>query len=839
MPTHLPRRSAPHTSEQGQVIVIFALLLPVLLALGGIVIGIGNWYTHTKHLQTKVDASALAGGGVWGFPCGADVDARIEEEARRFVGPHTKADGTQYLATTLNPQVGGVSANEIHAVLNGTTYYDDDSNPNPLDRNDPAPNSSICASKFLDVKATEDNSFPLFSLLPVFPDLKRKARVRIEQAADFGGLLPIAVRVPTPVSAAAIFVNEEPGPGYGSVLGTAYMRQMCNPPAEPTCLTNIPSGLAQWTTNGATGSANWARIAVGAQVGVVVALSFRRACSNPPGPAGGGQCFDIDFTKPSLDTVDEMCNQGSGAGIVQCFYGTGSGSSQVFQSGLQFIHGYQNVTVGANEVPRVESVWLDGATGTNCFNGGYFSAPVANDCTGTLHVALETGGLPSDDVNVKYGIVYGNTSPAGDSCLDGQNRPNCDLAQGSLTATVNFDRRYARHAIALRVRVKDTTIGTGPGATNCGNNFSATCQWFFVADGVPRTNWPNNGNQVRNLVFSNPVQRGFMGNIDRSGPLKYLQLWADTNLDGTADAGFGETGPAASVETGTRQFQVDLGLQGAVAKTQDEVPIQLNIGATSQSSVLDCDPDISNLKDEIVQGCGPDRDPIYAKHSFDYTPYCPTWNGINNFFALPKPAPWDQDWPPFRCVATQTASAPNQVIQGLNERLFGDPTNPSCPSDTAAFRAGRNYWHDANNAYVDPVLGEDYYTFARPSRGHGNLLRNDDPRYVLLFMTPYNSFTGNGNEIYPIVLIGAFYITGYGQILGNGTLINEDPCTDGNSDPRPGTGNKPPPDLDTSNSNAVAWGHFVTPVNLGTSSGSTGVECREGGFDPCVAVLVE
>ena len=48
--------------ERGQVVVLVALLLPMLLTLGALVIGVGNWYTHAKHLQTKVDAAAFAGG---------------------------------------------------------------------------------------------------------------------------------------------------------------------------------------------------------------------------------------------------------------------------------------------------------------------------------------------------------------------------------------------------------------------------------------------------------------------------------------------------------------------------------------------------------------------------------------------------------------------------------------------------------------------------------------------------------------------------------------------------------------------------------------------------------
>ena len=47
--------------ERGQVVVLFALLIPMLLALGAVVLDVGNWYVHKRHLQTLVDAGALAG----------------------------------------------------------------------------------------------------------------------------------------------------------------------------------------------------------------------------------------------------------------------------------------------------------------------------------------------------------------------------------------------------------------------------------------------------------------------------------------------------------------------------------------------------------------------------------------------------------------------------------------------------------------------------------------------------------------------------------------------------------------------------------------------------------
>ena len=50
--------------EHGQVIVLVALLLPVILTIGSVVVSVGNWYVLKRHLQTQVDAAALAGGAV-------------------------------------------------------------------------------------------------------------------------------------------------------------------------------------------------------------------------------------------------------------------------------------------------------------------------------------------------------------------------------------------------------------------------------------------------------------------------------------------------------------------------------------------------------------------------------------------------------------------------------------------------------------------------------------------------------------------------------------------------------------------------------------------------------
>ena len=320
-------------------------------------------------------------------------------------------------------------------------------------------------------------------------------------------------------------------------------------------------------------------------------------------------------------------------------------------------------------------------------------------------------------------------------------------------------------------------------------------------------------------------------------------MTADTSLPcDTPTLGLTETAEAASVPAGNRCFYLEMGMQGAVAVDQDEPPIAFNLGSTgSQRAFLDCDPGAgTNLSEEIRVGCTP----IYAANTFTYSPYCPT---DNNPAALlgPQPPPWDASngWPPPQCVVTQTGAG-NQVIQGLNQRLFNVNNNPSCPAETSNFVPGRNYWHDANN------LNDDF-TFAQdsPAPARGNRLKLvEDPRYVTLFFTPYDSFTSSGNETFPIVGFGGFYVTGFGRTSGGGGSWQggapEDPCTGGNSgspfDGLPfGVGNEPPPDLNLGANQTWVWGHFITPVFLTNNGTPSDKLCNPTGGKPCIAVLVD
>jgi hypothetical protein len=831
--------------ERGQVVVLFALLLPMLLALSSIVLAVGNWYVHAKHLQTKVDAAAFAGGTVWGFPCGPDVDANIEDQARLYVGSHTAADGT-VVTSPHNPQVSGVGPDSIYTSLNQAQWW---SGSFPAaDFSDPP--GPICESMILDVKATAKDPPLIGSIIPLFPDIKRKARVEVQEVDGLTGLLPIAVRLPQPLSAAAVFYDEE----TGSILDAELFRQVCLDPDDTSdCIYGAPPGLGHWTTapDPADPEGSWASFPVSTATGVVVATSVRPSCGAGTPPAGP-PCMNV--TDWVGDPIDEFCRQASGT--VRCFDADGTGPSQTVNSGLHFIRGYAPGDAGGGP-PAVRGAWLESV---DCPANGYFNASDA--CRVKLTVVVDIGskledppGDPvdvvetrtKDHVEVRYCLVHtGQTGPeACDRDLGStqfgidQDLEECSGGPHEVTCSTVFDTHpqilaaSRESAFAIQVRLRRTSVDGVPACDNDPiSDYNDLCRWYFTGDpGDVSRDTPPTGQDVLDA----PIQRSFMGDIERTTPVKWLRLTADPDCNPLT--GMIVDLDAASQATGsTPCYVVDMGTAGGLARDQDETPIAFNLGDnSSQRAYVDCDEDIANLKEEIQTGC---QWPSYAANRFGTTPYCPEAGG---FFAVPKADPF-ASWPPFRCVLTQTGNpSAGQIMHGFNLRIFGKESGPKCPSDDMSQPVpGRNYWHRHNNDYTADTFAWD--GDGVPSMKKGNTLPDGDPRLVALFFTTYDSFTGSGNEVYPIVGFGNFYITGYGEVAagkwkGGGP---EDPCDEGNG-LEVGAGNDPPPDIDMSRNTGWVWGHFVKDVTPAPfTTGGSGDPCNpEASFQPCVAVLVE
>ena len=205
----------------------------------------------------------------------------------------------------------------------------------------------------LDVKVTEDNSFPLASLIPLFPDIKRKARVELQQAER-------TQRAPSDRGARSRAGERrrcllQRGNGNTSKSSTSSGRQHLRN-TRPASRASRPST--------AEDSRHWAGLTPTATTGVAIAISFRGACntgppSTPPQAStsdAGWPCFEDGSGGPTFATVGQLCNQGarsrSSTATTRREWPTES-----VQAGLQFIRGY--ATESATGLHRARNAYLE------------------------------------------------------------------------------------------------------------------------------------------------------------------------------------------------------------------------------------------------------------------------------------------------------------------------------------------------------------------------------------------------------------------------------------------------------------------------------------------------
>jgi Putative Flp pilus-assembly TadE/G-like len=227
--------------EEGLVTVTFAITLPVLLTFVSLVINIGHWFTHHRHLQLQADAGALAGAGLFNR-CFATTDATaanasIRGEARKYAGDPT-------VTPRYNSQITVRNSENVVVLINSKVFDRGGPPPDDTDERDP------CLSGMVDVKAS-DEDVPWFMRLATVDVINAHARVHAKVISDLVGSLPIAVPDPVPRLASFTFFDQS----SGAELGTY-------PLSGPT----IAGGVANFTANASL------TIAAGQNVGIRVNL---------------------------------------------------------------------------------------------------------------------------------------------------------------------------------------------------------------------------------------------------------------------------------------------------------------------------------------------------------------------------------------------------------------------------------------------------------------------------------------------------------------------------------------------------------------------------------------
>ena len=602
--------------EHGAVLVLVLLWLPVLVLMAAFVIDVANWFVHKRHLQTQADAAALAAAADWSG-AGCD-DAAINARAAEYGGG------------TYNAQIGGTDPNEVHMLINSSTYFGQST---PVDGT--VNTAPPCTAAMVDVKMTETN-LPWYFKIAQVPFINAHARVSIVQADTMAGALPVGVPDSNPKKVGVKFVDET----TGTVLGERELTQVSGTGSN-----------AIWDNSAAPLPVSIDRSRIGVRVAVSYGSSLN--CSNV---------------------------------LVKCYDATSA------TSGVMSIRGYQTgppVLTTQNPVARDVDV-VNGDCTAAYFTVTTATCHVGIDADidfGTLTPVATVGAKVEATVastNQKFTLTYSTTTHRWTSA----NTIPITAASGSVPIDVHWEK----------------TIGTSNGVT-CNNKNNNPCQGTFTA-----------------------AQRVFAGDDAHSGPIKNAHLFEAT-LPGI------DANSLPSCASGcTRNLVAELQLVGNLQNSNSptDPPVALRVIGGSQNQSLDCDPAVSQLKDELAGGCGP----TYTKNAG--TSACPA--GASALWATPQP------WP---CVAVQTGSAKNQVPAGMNKRILGDEKPSTCTHP--------NNWGSFPN------------------------LPDGDPRIVQVFLTPFGSFQGSGSTTFPVTGFATFYVTAWSS---NGSGF-DNPCATQGDDPVP------------------------------------------------------
>jgi hypothetical protein len=364
--------------------------------------------------------------------------------------------------------------------------------------------------------------------------------------------------------------------------------------------------------------------------------------------------------------------------LVDCY---DSGSS----NGIVYVRGWSSAGSGAQpNPPLARSVTL---VPGSCADP-YFSS-ASSSCSIGVSAVVDFGPLGPTVVggSVKA-VVAGVTHPLTFNAVNGrwESTGNNFFSIGPGVGPVPVEVTWAE------------TIGT-VGAQVCRNGGNNPCQGTFGT-----------------------VQRTFSASDPSSGPIKLAQVWESGSFW------------ANSFQTGsTHNLVVKIGLVQNLQNARDvnDPIVTLRVVGGSQNQSLDCDPNYSNLYQELAFGCRPNYIPNTGT-------VCPS--SASALWATPQP--WS-------CTAIQTGNTTNQVPRGLNLRILGDEQPNICTSP--------NHWSMFPN------------------------LPPGDPRVLNVFIVPFGSFGGSGNAVVPVTKFGTFYVTGW-TAQGNGY---RNPCQGNGDDPVP------------------------------------------------------
>jgi hypothetical protein len=602
--------------ERGGVLTLVAVCLPVLLLFVTLVVDVGNWFEHKRHLQLQADAGALAGGGLFQRcyqPDQAAANTAINGEARKY-------SGDAAVIGQHNAQIGVRTGEGIVILLNKQSY----------DRGGPPPDDTVmadpCTAKMVDVKIS-DEDVPWLLRAARIDVINARARVEARKISQIVGSLPIAVPDVEPKVASVRFYEE----GTGTTLGTAAL-------TGPT----IVNGLAQFQM--ASGATVPIAVTAGHDIGVQVNLGGQTSTT-----CGDAYVACWGTAAPSLSLIRAYSTSGSGAQpaapIPRAAWpiaGACSGAPSLFAGASIFYGSTRFATCSVGIAATVD------------FGTGAVDPRLAKAAGGVKAIATASvaGCVPANAPLTWAAGVWSTSAFAF----------TCPAQAGPLAVTLNLEEQDG-------VTTIDTCKTTG------GNK----CKWPFAN-----------------------IQRVFSAQRSLSGPIKLI---------GISEAGSSTTGSPLALAPGTHDLRVIVGTQYLKAADPADMSADETVGlrvadpSGSQNQAFDCDADVPQWRDEIINGC--------------HTPYGPNPNTPG----CPETTPPD----PLDCMEVTTGDKVGQLEGGMDVR-FG--VGGSCTI---------NHWPN-------------------PPEG--------DVRLIPMIITDFNAFQGSGgsiNQQVPVRRFGYFYVTGWSR----------------------------------------------------------------------------
>ncbi len=426
-------------------------------------------------------------------------------------------------------------------------------------------------------------------------------------------------------------------------------------------------------------------------------LALRKTASGAPVIENGLQLWDnaMDNGGTPLPLAVSSARVGMRVAIIQDASTTECGQPLVHcydatsANGLLFLRGHTpSAPLASGAAPELRDAWLlPGSCGD-----GYFS-----------RLGVACGVQLSAKVDFASGATA--TQPRVFAIAGGREYTMSLDTAGTATTADDYWKTAATAIpvasggsvqVDVRVEQRSGAVGT----TTCTNNPPEACKRTFTH-----------------------VQRHVSASDARSGPIRKLVVSKGLATHTNSLERCTPTRTSCTHDV-TVSVGVLAGVQGTA--TAGSPPVSLRVaGGGSQNQSLDCDPDVSNLKDEIAAGCEP-------SYTINPAETCPAGN--QELWALPQP---------WKCVGIQTGAAINQVPAGMNLRVLGSEQAKTCT---------------APNRWPEVLTNPD--------------LLADDPRLVAVFITPYNSFGGSGSGTVPVRNFAYFYVTGW---AGSGGGFNN-PC---------------------------------------------------------------